>query len=92
MEAKQKDRRCSPSLPKTARQVRRYLRRQPWYDSFRRLVWMEENRSIRDRIRTLRGRDGGYTIIGAFDWTSSVQGFNGWSEVSNEFDKWYFNE
>lgn len=74
---------------KTPRQVRQWIKRQAWYSSFRMMVWMEEDRTLRDRLRTLGGYDGAMTITDAFDWGKTVQGFRHWSVVNDVFKEWF---
>ena len=74
---------------KEAQRVRRYLRRQLWWKSFRNLVWTERM-PLRARIRILSGFEGGLTIEDAFKWSDTLQGEGFWSENNKAFCKWYY--
>ena len=74
---------------KTPKQVRRWMRRQTWWRSFRTLAWMEENRSLRDKLRTLTGHGGLHTVAEAFNGFETLQGGAFWADVSAEFMCWY---
>lgn len=74
---------------KTPRQVRQYIRRQAWYRSFKQLVWMEEDRTLRDKLRTLLGLNGVCTLVWAFDWSRTVQMYSGWWAANEAFTAWY---
>ena len=76
---------------KTPRQVRRYLRRQAWYGSFRDLVLTEWKKPLRQRLRTLWGFEGALTVEGAFDWDKTVQGYTHWSIVNECFVAWFIS-
>lgn len=73
---------------KSRRQIRRYLRRQPWYHSFRMLVAMN-GRPWREKVRILLGYYGTATILEAFDWEDSVQGMHFWGQAYVDFTRWY---
>ena len=77
---------------KTPRQVRRYIRRQDWYRSFRDLVMMERDRPLWRRLRRLWGFEGALTVEGAFDWDKTVQGYTHWSIVNECFVAWFISE
>lgn len=74
---------------KTPRQVRQYIRRQAWYHSFRQLVWAEEDRTLRDKLRTLMGYDGACTLVWAFDWNRTVMRYSEWKAAHEAFTAWY---
>lgn len=79
-----------PQRPlKSARQVRRWLRSQPWYGSFRKLVFMEEDRTFQDKLGILMGDRGVATIVEAFDWNLTVQGYAEWAAINRVFSEWY---
>lgn len=78
-------------MDKRPRQVRRWLRKQPYWGSFRKFVWMEEDRSLRDKLEVLLGYAGPTTFIDAFDWGSTLQGFNEWKAIHDSFLDWYYN-
>ena len=73
---------------KEARRVRLYLHRQPWWKSFRNLVWTER-KPLRARIRILAGFEGGLTIAKAFKWSDTLQGEGFWAENNKAFCDWY---
>lgn len=74
---------------KSPRQIRRYIRRQAWYYSFKELVMMEWDRPLWKRLRTLWGFDGKKTIVNAFDWAENFYGHIHWSIVNECFEAWY---
>ncbi len=77
---------------KSPRQIRRYIRRQAWYYSFKELVMMEWDRPIWERLMTLWGFDGAATIINAFDWDNTVQGRKHWEIVNECFTEWFVGD
>lgn len=77
---------------KPMREVRRWLRRQPFYKSFRTLVFMEEDRTLRDKLLVLWGYWGDRTIIEAFNWSLTVQGVHEWWKINRVFMEWYYNQ
>ena len=77
---------------KTSKQIRRYIRRQPWYSNFLTFVMMEEEATLHDKLFILLGREGEATVARAFDWGHTVQGYSYWAFVSAEFIRWYRNE
>lgn len=76
---------------KTPRQVRRWLRRQPWYKDFRKFVMLEEDRKLRDKLLVLAGYYGMTTLIEAFDWSATLQGYNEWAARSRALCGWYLD-
>ena len=74
---------------KTPRQVRQWIRLQPWYYSFKELVMMEWGKPLWKRLRTLWGFDGAITIVDAFDWDKTVQGRKHWEIINECFTAWY---
>ena len=77
---------------KTPRQVRQWIRLQPWYYSFKELVMMDWDRPIWERLMTLWGFDGAATIINAFDWDKTAQGHTHWQIVDESFTAWYLSK
>ena len=80
-----------PKYGKSPRQIRRYMRRQPWWRSFCRLTWMEQGHTIRECMKVLYGFEGVNTITHAFEWHSTVQGAFYWETIDKDFRKWYMN-
>ena len=74
---------------KTPRQVRKYIRRQAWYASFKDLVTMDWDRPLWKRLRTLWGFEYAMTIAGAFDWDKTVQGRKHWQIINETFTAWF---
>ena len=77
---------------KTPRQVRQWIRLQPWYYSFKELVMKEWDRPILERLMTLWGFDGAATITNAFDWDKTFQGHKHWQIVDDCFTAWYLSK
>lgn len=77
---------------KSPREIRRYIRRQAWYESFRQLVWMNEKKTFREKLRTLWGYEGSKTIVCAFDWSRTVMLYREWKSINEAFNAWYVNE
>lgn len=74
---------------KTPEQIREWLQKQEWYESFRRQA--EEYLSS-ELYKTLNGYDGTYTISYAFYWQHSKEGDKYWREINRQFQEWYNKE
>lgn len=79
-------------LAKRPGQVRRWLRSQPWYGSFRKLVFMEDDRTLQDKLKIIMGYGGISTIVDAFDWNLTVQGYSEWAAINRVFTQWYIDD
>jgi len=71
---------------KTPKQIRRYLRKQPWYKAWLKFTWMSQ--PLKDFIRFARGKAGVDTLQG-FSWHNTVQGNSFWARASANFSEWY---
>ena len=76
-------------MEKTAKQVRRYIRRQTWFQSFRRHVLHNSQRNMVAKIKTLAGLDYEFSLD-TFCWIMSVEGFSYWYHAKKQFLKWYY--
>lgn len=69
-----------------ARRVRRYIKHQEWYDSFKRIL---SNRGLVAYLSFIYGFQGIKTILTAFVWKNTIQGEDYWSCVNHRFMSWY---
>lgn len=73
------------------KQVRKYLREQPWFEKFRANVLKHNaglGRLFIDSILNGYGYDD--TIINAFDWPLTEEGVEYWRAIDKEFRSWYY--
>ena len=75
---------------KTSSQVRSYLESRGWYREW--LECLEKTRS-RDEVKQFSHGDLlDMSIIGAFDWNESPQGYDVWYDRNCDFLLWYRDE
>lgn len=73
---------------KTPEQIKEWLEKQKWYESFKQQA--EKNLGITPELdETLNGIDGILTISAAFDWQRSEEGFSFWERINKDFLRWY---
>lgn len=82
---------------RTAEEIRRWIERQPWFTSF----WLQTKAcrpneiycsSYEDLKRILSGQNGAHTLLGAFDWLTSIEGLEFWKKENNRFKNWYYEK
>lgn len=76
---------------RTAKEVRRYMRRQAWYRDFRRIILTEKSLSLLEKIRILRGKYGDDTLMDTFTWEDTVQGYEFWRSAMVAMFDWYYD-
>ena len=79
---------------KTAEQIAEYLREQDWFSAYidnlkRKDLKPLAGGTYEDHIS---GRKGLCTISNAFYWTKTEQGNEFWSDIDDEFVKWWDND
>lgn len=74
---------------KTPKQIRRYLRKQPWYEAWLKFTWMQQ--PLKEFLLFALGYKDTSTIQG-FSWQGTVQGGSFWNEVDNKFKTWYYEQ
>lgn len=81
----------NPNNMKTPKQIKEYIRKQSWYESFRNHV----NHSVGSLSRhfyILFGKAGEDTIRRAFPWDKTLEGAHFWIRVDRNFREWYYGE
>ena len=76
---------------KTPEQIKAWLEAQPWYEQFKENVFNSGFSELRKQ-RTLSGKDGIDTIVGAFKWVGTHETLFFWEDVDKKFCKWYGEE
>lgn len=74
---------------KTAKEIRRWLERQPWYEEFKANVISSHIDDISEIDRILSGRCLLHTITSGFIWSCTDEGDDIWHERHVEFRKWF---
>lgn len=72
--------------------IRRWLRRQPWYRDFVGHVRWNDRVTLRHKLRILSGRKGEATMTEAFDFGITVEGARKWRERNEQFINWFTYE
>lgn len=78
---------------RTAKEIRQYLKCQPWYNNFKyytktsRCYYWHDKSSSKKALRGYRYVD---TISVAFSWRYTIEGFDVWDQRDMTFRKWYF--
>lgn len=81
---------------KTPEQIKAWLEAQPWYEQFKNntlnsianfCIDIEE-----DSKRTLSGERKDSTILNAFSWLRTNEGYLFWIKVDYMFRGWYYND
>lgn len=72
---------------KTPEQIKAWLEAQPWYEQFKKNV--EIHHYPFDINNFLKRKYGDFTIVRAFSWQYSNEGFEYWRGIDMEFTKWY---
>ena len=81
---------------RTAREVRQWLEKQPWFESF----WLQAKAgrreggdySYEETEKTLSGGNGALTLLCAFNWNTSSEGPKFWQKEDNRFRNWFYDE
>lgn len=77
---------------RTAKEIQRWLKKHKWYQSFKDQVICGNfaDNSLHDSAwQCLNGHCGRRTILVAFYWNMSTEGYDFWRKVNNEFKAWY---
>lgn len=77
------------SKSKTPRQIKKWLKKQPWYNRF---VYNMDNSRNSSYDHILSGNEGAFTIRISFIWKNSPEGHDFWENIDNQFIQWYNNE
>lgn len=75
-------------MSKTPRQVRRWIRKQRWRRDFVRYSW-KYRRSPILFLWVVTGHARTMTLMAAFDWEKTPQGFGWWLSAENDFMNWW---
>lgn len=65
-----------------------WLKKQPWYDKFVKNV-NEQNDDDNEPQRYIDGSMGLDTIMYAFFWARTNEGYKYWCKINDDFDTWY---
>ena len=81
---------------KTPEQIKAWLEAQPWYELFKSYTLDEDANPDTDvdglkynSEKTLSGIRGDSTIVFAFVWCRTNEGYDFWNNVNNQFYEWY---
>ena len=81
---------------KTPEQIKAWLEAQPWYELFKSYTLDEDANPHTDvdgfkydSEKTLSGIRGDSTIVSAFVWRRTNEGYDFWNNVNNQFYEWY---
>lgn len=78
-------------MAKTSDEIRSYLKKQKWYESFRNHVKHSVG-PVSRHLSILFGKVGEDTISAAFPWDKTLEGDLFWIRVDSNFRKWYHGE
>lgn len=71
---------------KTAKQIRRYLRKQVWYKPWLKFTWRAQ--TLEEFLVYFLGFKNENTLRG-FVWRNTVHGASFWNKADNDFRSWY---
>ncbi len=74
---------------KTSKQVRQYLRKQPWYKYWRKFTYSQN--TLLDFFIFMLGDSGPYSLMG-FNWRNTIQGYKFWEEADKQLRAWYYGK
>lgn len=74
---------------KTAKQVRRYLRKQLWYKSWLKFTYAQQ--TLEEFLVYFLGFKDEDTLRG-FVWKDTVHGESFWKKADNDFRSWYYGK
>ena len=72
-------------IMKTREEISKWLKDKPWYEKFKKNI-------IENEFSILNGCEGGNTIVGAFTWCYSDEGYRFWQDINNEFIEWLYGD
>lgn len=77
---------------KTSAAISKWLQKQDWYESYVENLERYRDYDSEGIKRFLNGCMYDETIIVAFPWYLSPEGYDYWREINNEFAEWYYGE
>ena len=77
---------------KTPEQIKAWMEAHPWYEQFEKNVFGSWFYTTKEIDRTLSGENGIKTIVLAFDWQVTNEGFGFWDNINDYFLEWYNEE
>lgn len=77
-------------MNKTEKEIEDYLKEQDWFSNLIENMKNENNGTLSGTANSLlKGEFGKETILYAFDWNETKEGFHFWRRIDKSFRKWF---
>ena len=76
---------------RSAKEIRTFLESRSWYPEWKECL-LGSDRPDEDKESFLRGEENRDSVVNAFDWFSTSQGWDCWERRHLEFMAWYLGE